>query len=95
MPAPDGPQTGSVATGRDASPPDDGPRHSAEFYRRALGDGTVRTGELVMIRCVDGPVRMRCETFPPRLEIAHHGGVYVLEDDGPVHRWTYRFVTPT
>ena len=82
-----------VTVGADTVDPGDGPRHSVDFYRRTLGDGTTRPGELVMIRCVDGPRRALFETFPPRLEIPHHGGVYVLEDDGPVRYWTYRFVT--
>jgi hypothetical protein len=45
-----------------------------------------------LIRCHDGPSRVRLETFPPRLEIEVRGGVYVLEDDGPVHLWAYRLV---
>jgi hypothetical protein len=79
--------------GSDGATDDDGPRHSAGWYRRTLGDRAARPGQPVMIRCVDGPVRVWLETFPPRLEIEGHGGVYVLVDDGPVHSWTYRFVT--
>ena len=75
------------------TPPGDGPRHSAGFYRRTLGERIPPTGDKVLIRCVDGPRRAVFESFPPRLELPHHGGVYVLVDDGPVHAWTYRFVT--
>jgi len=82
-----------VTGGPEAEEPGDGPRHSVEFYRRTLGERTTRPGEKVLIRCVDGPRRAVFEIFPPRLEIPHHGGVYVLVDDGPVHGWTYRFVT--
>ncbi len=70
-----------------------GPRHSAGWYRDLLGDRTIRPGRQLLIRCVDGPSRVRLETFPPRLEIEVRGGVYVLEDDGPVHQWSYRLVS--
>ena len=93
MPAPDGRSSPPRTDAAVAAGPGDGARHSVEFYRGTLGDHTTRAGELVLIRCLDGPRRAMFETFPPRLEIPHHGGVYVLEDDGPVDRWTYRFVT--
>ncbi len=72
---------------------DDGPRHSVGWYRDVLGEDAVRPGRQLMIRCMDGPSRVQLETFPPRLEIRERGGVYVLDDDGPVHGWTYRFVS--
>jgi len=31
------------------------------------------------------------EYFPPRLEIAERGGVYVLVDDGEPNEWRYVF----
>ena len=46
-----------------------------------------------MLRCDGGPLVSRLETFPPRMEVAVPGGVYVLVDDGPVHRWHYQFVS--
>ncbi|HXP33738.1 MAG TPA: hypothetical protein VN820_06945 [Acidimicrobiales bacterium] len=39
-----------------------------------------------------GPGISRLESFPPRIEIEEHGGLYVLLDDGPLHEWVYRFV---
>jgi len=95
VPAPDGRRALHEPTGPHTADDPDAPRQSVEFYHRTLGDDMARPGELVLIRCVDGPDRARFETFPPRLEIRHQGGVYVLEDDGPVHRWTYRFVSPS
>jgi hypothetical protein len=79
-----------------APPPDgtgDGPRHSVAWYRERLDGREVCPGRQLLLRCVDGPARAWLETFPPRLEIEGRGGVYVLDDDGPVHRWTYRFVS--
>ena len=84
---PTGPPEGAV-------PADlDGPRHSVGWYRELVGDAAVEPGRLMMIRCEDGPSRVQHETFPPRLEIRHRGGVYLLDDDGPVHGWTYWFVS--
>jgi hypothetical protein len=72
--------------------PDDDPRHSVDWYRDLPGGRSLRAGQQFLIRCVDGPWRVRLETFPPRLEIEVPGGVYILEDDGSIHRWTYRLV---
>jgi hypothetical protein len=30
--------------------------------------------------------------FPPRLEIAEKGDLYLLDDDGPLEEWLYQFV---
>ncbi|HEX7443730.1 MAG TPA: hypothetical protein VF320_07585 [Acidimicrobiales bacterium] len=46
-----------------------------------------------MLRCEGGPSISRLETFPPPLEVEERGGVYVLDDDGPVYAWRYVFVT--
>ena len=72
--------------------PGDGPRHSPDWYRDLPGGRSLRAGQQLLIRCVGGPSRVLLETFPPRLEIEVPGGVYVLEDDGPIHLWTYRLV---
>ena len=50
-------------------------------------------GDQMLIRCVGGPSISRLETFPPPLEVAERGGLYVLDDDGPVYAWTYHFVS--
>ena len=33
---------------------------------------------------------LKRQTFPPPLEVAEGGGVYVLEDDGEPPDWRYR-----
>jgi hypothetical protein len=73
----------------------DGPRatHSPGWYRPLLEAGAVRMGDQMLIRCVDGPSISRLETFPPPLEVEEPGGVYVLDDDGPVYAWRYLFVS--
>ena len=71
----------------------DGPRHSAEWYRVRFGADPMRPGAQLMIPCDGGPSRVTLETLPPRLEIEVRGGVYVLADDGPVHAWSYHFVS--
>lgn len=68
------------------------PTHSAGWYQPLLDAGKVRIGHRLMIPCVDGPTPARLEEFPPVLEIEVAGGVYVLDDDGPVHAWRYHFV---
>ena len=60
------------------------PTHSAEWYRPLLDSGAVRMGEQMLIRCAGGPSISRFERFPPPLEVAERGGLYVLDDDGPV-----------
>jgi hypothetical protein len=45
--------------------------------------------------CEGGPCRSRLEIYPPRLEIAAHGGIYVLVDDGRRDQWRYVFVPLT
>jgi len=46
----------------------------------------------MLIECEGGPCRSRLEMFPPRLEIEEQGGMYVLNDDGPIFLWRYVFV---
>jgi len=46
----------------------------------------------MLIRCDRGPAISRLVTFPPPLEIAVAGGLYVLVDDGPPASWCYEFV---
>ena len=67
-------------------------RHSEDWYRDALGDTSLQSGDRMFIRCVGGPCISRLETFPPLLEIEEEGGLYVLVDDGPPEEWTYQFL---
>ena len=67
--------------------------HSPEWYRPLLDAGQVRVGDQLLVRCEGGPSIGRLETFPPALEVEERGGVYVLDDDGPVYGWRYVFVT--
>ncbi len=78
----------------DALPsPDEGARHSSDWYRERLGVDVLRPGARLMIPCDGGPSRMVLEQFPPRIEIEIGGGLYVLADEGPVHSWRYHFVS--
>ena len=52
----------------------------------------VEAGERMLIWCEGGPSLGRAVHFPPPLEIAVEGGMYVLVDDGPPHNWHYAFV---
>ena len=67
--------------------------HSPEWYRPLLDAGKILVGDQLMIRCEGGPSISRLETFPPPLEVDERGGVYVLDDDGPVYACRYVFVT--
>jgi hypothetical protein len=69
-----------------------GGTHSPGWYQELLDSGEVRLGEPLLIRCTGGPSISRFETFPPPLEIQERGGLYVLDDEGPVYRWRYEFV---
>jgi hypothetical protein len=71
--------------------PDSEARHSEDWYRDGPADAPPR-GQRIFVRCEGGPCLSRLETFPPRLEIAERGGLYVLVDDGPVSSWLYQFV---
>lgn len=42
----------------------------------------VHPGDRMFIRCEGGPCLSRLEYFPPQLEIAERGGIYVLIDEG-------------
>jgi len=66
--------------------------HSPGWYQELLDTGEVRVGDHLFIRCTGGPSVSRFESFPPPLEIDVRGGVYVLDDEGGVHRWRYEFV---
>jgi hypothetical protein len=52
----------------------------------------VDPGDRMLLRCEGGPSIGRATTYPPPLEIAVDGGVYVLVDDGPVETWHYSFI---
>ena len=67
--------------------------HSDEWYRPLIDAGQVRVGDQMLIRCEGGPSISRLEAFPPPLEVDERGGVYVLDDDGPIYAWRYLFVT--
>ena len=69
------------------------PTHSPEWYQPLIDSGQVRMGDQMLIRCVGGPSISRMEAFPPPLEVVERGGLYVLDDDGPVYAWTYHFVS--
>ena len=49
-------------------------------------------GERLLLGCEGGPSQSRLVHWPPPLEIAERGGMYVLEDDGPPESWRYVFV---
>jgi hypothetical protein len=66
--------------------------HSPEWYRPLLDAGQARMGDQMLIRCVGGPSIVHLAIFPPPLEIEEAGGIYVLDDDGPVYNWRYEFV---
>ena len=52
----------------------------------------VEPGERMLLPCVGGPGTARLVLHPPPLEIEVHGGMYVLEDEGPPERWLYVFI---
>ncbi len=54
--------------------------------------GGVDTGDRMLLWCEGGPSIGRATTYPPPLEIAVDGGMYILVDDGPVEEWHYSFV---
>ena len=49
-------------------------------------------GERFLIACEGGPSQSRLVHWPFPLEIAEHGGLYVLRDEGPVSDWSYVWV---
>jgi hypothetical protein len=53
----------------------------------------VEDGDRMLIWCEGGPSLGRAVHFPPPLEIAVDGGMYVLVDDGPPEAWHYTFVS--
>jgi len=61
---------------------------SAETTRLSV----VETGDRMLIWCEGGPSLGRAVHFPPPLEIAVDGGMYVLVDDGPPASWHYLFI---
>ena len=70
----------------------EGPRHSPDWYDQSTEDVPLRTGDRMYIPCEGGPSWSRLESFPPRLEVTERGGLYVLQDDGPISEWRYVFV---
>jgi hypothetical protein len=53
----------------------------------------VNAGERMLIWCDGGPNLSRATRFPPPLEIAVEGGMYVLVDNGSPEQWHYAFVS--
>ena len=49
-------------------------------------------GERMLIPCRGGPSTSRLVRYPPPVEVAERGGMYVLVDDGPPEHWSYDFV---
>lgn len=49
-------------------------------------------GERMLIGCDGGPSNSRLVQWPPPLEIAERGGMYVLQDVGPVEEWHYLWI---
>lgn len=49
-------------------------------------------GERMLIGCVGGPSSSRLVHWRPPLEVVDRGGMYVLQDDGPVDSWLYVWV---
>jgi hypothetical protein len=49
-------------------------------------------GERLLIACIGGPTSGRLVYAPAPLEIAERGGIYVLQDDGPIEDWRYVWV---
>jgi len=71
---------------------------SAELPLGAAGAARLRaveTGERMLIWCEGGPSIGRAVYFPPPLEIAVEGGLYVLVDGGAPENWHYAFVSAT
>ena len=52
----------------------------------------VRPSDRIFVQCEGGPCLSRLERFPPPLEIAERGGLYVLVDEGDLPDWRYLFV---
>ena len=49
-------------------------------------------GERMLIGCIGGPTNGRLVYAPAPLEIPERGGIYVLQDEGPVEDWRYLWV---
>ena len=69
-----------------------GPRRSPDWYDQSGEPTVLDIGDRMLIPCEGGPSNSRLESFPPRLEIEEHDGLYVLVDDGPRAQWHYQFV---
>lgn len=47
-------------------------------------------GQRMLIPCSGGgPCISRLVDYPPPLEVAERGGMYILVDDGPPEKWRY------
>ena len=49
-------------------------------------------GDRMVLWCEGGPAMVPATTYPPPLELAASGGMYVLVDDGPPEQWRYAFL---
>jgi hypothetical protein len=73
----------------------EGPRHSPDWYDQTGETIVLAEGDRLFITCEGGPCISRIEMFPPRLEVAERGGMYVLDDRGDRYDWRYVFVPDT
>ena len=50
-------------------------------------------GQRMLIPCSGGgPCISRLVDYPPPLEVAEHGGTYILVDDGLPEQWRYDWI---
>gem|GEM_PF-6011313 len=58
--------------------------------RRFVDPPPPQLGDRLFVQCVGGgPCTSRLVYYPVPLEIQERGGVYVLNDDGEPHEWSY------
>lgn len=67
--------------------------HSVDGSGGRCKTEAVDVGERMLIWCEGGPSIGRAVHFPPPLEIAVEGGMYVLVDEGSPEHWHYAFVS--
>ena len=73
--------------------PAPGPRHTTDWYESPGREKPgFWPGQKMLIPCDGGPSISRLDVYPPLLEVPERDGTYVLEDEGPVQQWHYRFV---
>ena len=60
--------------------------------RRDATLALMNEGDHMLLWCAGGPSIARAVVYPPPLEIAVDGGIYVLDDAGTPEHWQYQFV---